>query len=194
MISRGDLTDEEWAMQEPPLPVSGNRCGRWRSHRQVINGIIHRLSTEVQRRDLPQRFSPWQTVHKRQLLWSADGTWDRLLQHVQAVADATGDIDWNINVDSTSVRAHQHAAGTPEHGSFVSPSPLRNGEARGESGTADSGEPARSAGENEAAGEALGRSRGGLTSMLPLSADVKCRPLSLLISPGQRADCTRSSR
>ncbi|MFI7454466.1 transposase [Nonomuraea sp. NPDC049714] len=57
MISRGDLTDEEWAMQEPPLPVSGNRCGRWRSHRQVINGIIHRLSTEVQRRDLPQRFS-----------------------------------------------------------------------------------------------------------------------------------------
>jgi transposase len=187
MISRGDLTDEEWAMPEPLLPVSGNRCGRWHSHRQAINGIIHRLSTGVQWRELPQRFSPWQTVHKRHLPWSADDTWDRLLQHVQAVADATGDIDWNINVDSTSVRAHQHAAGAPKHGSFVSPSPLE----RRESGTADSGEPARSAGENEAAGQALGRSRGGLTSKLHLSADVRCRPLSLLITPGQRSDRTR---
>ncbi|QDN74985.1 hypothetical protein FNV64_04355 [Streptomyces sp. S1A1-7] len=47
------------------------------------------------------------------MLWSADGTWERLLQHVQAVADAAGDVDWNINIDSTSVRAHQHAAGAP---------------------------------------------------------------------------------
>jgi hypothetical protein len=45
--------------------------------------------------------------------WSADGTWERLLQHVQAVADSKGDIDWNINIDSTIVRAHQHAAGAP---------------------------------------------------------------------------------
>ncbi|GAA4003063.1 hypothetical protein GCM10022384_57210 [Streptomyces marokkonensis] len=67
---------------------------------------------------------------------------DRLLQHVQAVADATGDIDWDINIDSSSVRAHQHAAGAPKHDSFVSSSPSKNGEARGESGTVDSGEPA----------------------------------------------------
>lgn len=33
-----------------------------------------------------------------------------VLQHVQAVADAVGDVDWNINVDSTSIRTHQHAA------------------------------------------------------------------------------------
>jgi transposase len=43
--------------------------------------------------------------------WSADGAWERLLQHVQAVTDARGDINWNINIDSTSIRAHQHAAG-----------------------------------------------------------------------------------
>lgn len=34
-----------------------------------------------------------------------------LLQRVQAVADAAGEIDWDISVDSTSVRAHHHAAG-----------------------------------------------------------------------------------
>lgn len=52
--------------------------------------------------------------HKRHLRWSADGTWERLLHHLQAVADAACDIDWNINVDSTSIRAHQHAAGAPK--------------------------------------------------------------------------------
>lgn len=114
MLSSGDLTDEEWAVLEPLLPKSNNRCGRWRDHRQVINGIIHRLSTGCQWRRLPERFGPWQTVHKRHQLWSADGTWWGLLQRVQAVADAEGDIDWNINVDSTSIRAHQHAAGAPK--------------------------------------------------------------------------------
>lgn len=44
-------------------------------------------------------------------MWSADGTWERLLQQVQAEADAAGEIDWDISVDSTIVRAHQHAAG-----------------------------------------------------------------------------------
>ncbi|WUO77217.1 IS5 family transposase [Streptomyces canus] len=113
MLSRGDLTDVEWAALGPLLPKINNRCGRWRDHRQVINGIIHRLSTGCQWRKLPERFGPWQTIHKRHMLWSADGTWDRLLQHVQAVADAERGIDWNINIDSTSIRAHQHAAGAP---------------------------------------------------------------------------------
>ncbi|MFJ9620936.1 transposase [Streptomyces sp. NPDC101181] len=92
-------------MLEPLLPKSNNRCGRWRNHRQVINGIIHRLSTGCQWCQLPARFGPWQTIHKRHSRWSADGTWERLLQHAQAIADAGGDIDWNINVESTSVRA-----------------------------------------------------------------------------------------
>jgi transposase len=111
MLSWGDLTDDEWAVLEPLLPKSNNRCGRWRDHREVINGIIHRLSTGCQWRELPDRFGPWQTVHKRHMLCSADGTWEISLQHVQAVAYANGDIVWDINVDSTSVRAHQHAAG-----------------------------------------------------------------------------------
>uniref|UniRef100_UPI003BAD1230 transposase n=1 Tax=Streptomyces sp. NBC_01562 TaxID=2975879 RepID=UPI003BAD1230 len=50
-------------------------------------------------------------MHERQRLWSADGTWELLLQQVQAAADAVEDIDWDISVNSTIVRAHQHAAG-----------------------------------------------------------------------------------
>jgi transposase len=77
----------------------------------VINGILHRVRTGVHWRDLPERFGPWKTVYERHRLWSADGTWERLLQQVQAAADAEGEIDWDISVDSTSVRAHHHVAG-----------------------------------------------------------------------------------
>jgi transposase len=110
-MGRGDLTDAEWERLRPFLPVSNRRCGRWRDHRQVINGILHRVRTGVQWRDLPERFGPWKTVYERHRLWSGDGTWERLLQQVQAAADAAGDVDRDISVDSTIVRAHQHAAG-----------------------------------------------------------------------------------
>ncbi len=65
----------------------------------------------MQWRDLSERFGPWKTVYERHRHWSADGTWERLLQQVQAEADAAGEIDWDISVDSSIVRAHQHAAG-----------------------------------------------------------------------------------
>ncbi len=110
-MGRGDLSDAEWERLRPFLPVSNGRCGRWRDHRQVIDGILHRVRTGVQWRDLPERFGPWKTVYERHRLWSADGTWERLLQQVQAAADAAGEIDWDVSVDSTTVRAHQHAAG-----------------------------------------------------------------------------------
>jgi hypothetical protein len=79
----------------------------------VIDGVLFRVRTGVQWRDLPERFGPWQTVYKRHRRWSADGTWERLLARVQAEQDAGGAIDWDVSVDSTTARAHQHAAGAP---------------------------------------------------------------------------------
>ncbi|WP_408055719.1 IS5 family transposase [Streptomyces apricus] len=190
MLSRGDLTDGEWAVLEPLLPRSDNRCGRWRDHRQVINGIIHRLSTGCQWRKLPKHFGPWQTIHKRHARWSADGTWERLLQHVQAVADAAGDIDWNINVDSTSIRAHQHAAGAPTD---PPPAPPHASKGALQKSVHLRAHMLRRLflEEAEPAGEVLGRSRGGLTTKNHLAADGRCRPLSLVLTPRQRADCTQ---
>lgn len=77
----------------------------------MVNGVLHRVRTGVQWRDLPERYGPWKTVYERHRRWSADGTWERLLQQVQAQTDATNGIDWDVSVDSTSIRAHQHAAG-----------------------------------------------------------------------------------
>ncbi|MFF9070654.1 IS5 family transposase [Streptomyces sp. NPDC014891] len=187
-MGRGDLSDAKWELLRPFLPVSNGRCGRWRDHRQVIDGILHRVRTGVQWRDLPERFGPWKTVYERHRLWSADGTWERLLQQVQAAADAAGEIDWDISVDSTIVRAHQHAAGArtdplPAPGSKGAEEPEHQDEAVAES--------ARPPGRGGTGGEGLGRSRGGFTTKLHLSADGRCRPLSLIVTPGQRADCTQ---
>ncbi|MFD9442322.1 IS5 family transposase [Streptomyces sp. NPDC060006] len=187
-MGRGDLTDAEWERLRPFLPVSNGRCGRWRDHRQVIDGILHRVRTGVQWRDLPERFGPWKTVYERHRRWSSDGTWERLLREVQAAADAAGEIDWDISVDSTIVRAHQHAAGAR-----IDPAGTRvkGGRRRRTSGRNTVAEPPRPPGGGGAGGEGLGRSRGGFTSKLHLSADGRCRPLSLVVTAGQRADCTQ---
>jgi transposase len=110
-MGRGDLTNAEWHRLESFLPRGGARGGRWSDHRRVINGVLYRVRTGVQWRDLPERFGPWETVYKRHRRWSADGTWTMLLSRVQAAEDAEGRIDWDVSVDSTAVRAHQHAAG-----------------------------------------------------------------------------------
>ncbi|MFD9297228.1 IS5 family transposase [Streptomyces goshikiensis] len=191
-MGRGDLSDAEWERLRPFLLVSNGRCGRWRDHRQVIDGILHRVRTGVQWRDLPERFGPWKTVYERHRLWSADGTWERLLQQVQAAADAAGEIDWDVSVDSTIVRAHQHAArGTRPRRPTASPRlPGGGGGAEvPEPGRNAVAEPARPPGGGGAGGEGLGRSRGGFTTKIHLSADGRCRPLSLIVTPGQRADC-----
>ncbi|MFE7909760.1 IS5 family transposase [Streptomyces albogriseolus] len=109
-MGRGDLRDAEWERLRPFLSVSDGRCGLWRDHRQVIDGILHRVQTGAPRRDLPERFGLWRTVHERHRLWSADGIWERLLQQVRAAVDAGGE-DWDIAVDAIVVRAHQHAPG-----------------------------------------------------------------------------------
>ena len=111
-MGRGDLTNREWSLLEPHLPPSGRRGGRWNDHRTVVNGVLFRVRTGVPWRDLPERYGSWKTVYERHRRWSADGTWDRILHSVQADADLAGRIDWSmVGVDSTSCRAHQHAAG-----------------------------------------------------------------------------------
>ncbi|GAA3117279.1 hypothetical protein GCM10010521_01250 [Streptomyces rameus] len=71
---RIDLTDAQWERPEPLLPVSNGRCGRWRDHRQVVNGVLYRIRTGVQWRDLPERFGQWKTVHERHLKGGFDRT------------------------------------------------------------------------------------------------------------------------
>jgi transposase len=115
---RFELTDEEWARLAPLLPaLTRQRGGRWPDHRQVLNGILFRARSGVPWRDLPERYGPWQTCYKRFARWEADGTWARIEAALRTQADAAGELDWDAQIDSSVVRAHQHAAGARKRGS-----------------------------------------------------------------------------
>ncbi len=110
MSRRAVLTDEMWARVEPLLPpVKGAMGPSFRPHRPTLEGMIYRVRAGVPWRDLPPEYGAWQTVHRRFQNWSKDGTLDRVLAALITDADAAGQIDWRTSIDSTVVRAHQHA-------------------------------------------------------------------------------------
>lgn len=81
-----------------------------RPHRPVVEGMVYRARTGVPWRDLPAEFGAWQTVHRRFQQWSVDGTFDNVLAVLLADADAAGELGWEVSVDSTIARVHQHGA------------------------------------------------------------------------------------
>ncbi|MDX3641728.1 IS5 family transposase [Streptomyces sp. MB09-02B] len=161
-MRRHELSDQGWELLAPLIPRAAT--GRPRvPDRQVVNGMVYKIRTGISWRDLPERYGPWQTVYTRFRRYALDGVFTRALQQIQAGADAAGDIDWLVQIDSTIVRAHQHAAATPKKGIHQPEEPYDH---------------------------ALGRSRGGLTTKIHLACDGKGRPLALLLTPGQRHDST----
>jgi transposase len=65
---------------------------------------------------VPAEYGPWQTVYGLFRRWQRDGTWAQVLAGLQARADTAGLITWDVSVDSTVARAHQHAAGARKRG------------------------------------------------------------------------------
>jgi transposase len=112
-MRRGELTDEQWEKLVPLLPPQKPRVGRpAQDHRVIINGMLWIARTGAPWRDLPERYGPWRTVASRFYRWVKAGMWQRVLEALQHQGDAEGAIDWQIHsVDSTIIRAHQHAAG-----------------------------------------------------------------------------------
>jgi transposase len=116
MSYRTVISDETWAIIEALLPsTEGQRGGRYHDHRPVVEGIAYKFRTGCPWRDVPREFGAWQTLWKRHNKWSGDGTWQRVLAALQGQADEAGELDWVVAVDSTVVRAHQHAAGARHH-------------------------------------------------------------------------------
>ena len=107
------LTDAQWSLIAPLLPSNEGRRGHpFGDDRRVVDGIIYRFRTGGAWRDVPREFGPWQTIWKRHRRYAGDGTWDRVLQALLSRADAAGLIGWDVSVDATIARAHQHATNT----------------------------------------------------------------------------------
>src|SRR5579859_6267599 len=78
-----DLTDDQWKVLEPligDMPRRADGRGRpWRSSREVLNGILWILRTGAQWADLPERYPPYQTCHRRFQRWVREGTLETVL-------------------------------------------------------------------------------------------------------------------
>lgn len=117
MVRSGVISDHLWDVIEPVLPSSVGRRGRpWNDHRRTLEGIVWRYRTGSPWRDLPAQFGAWQSVWERHRRWSEDGTYAAMFAAVRehsAVPEAGA--AGLLSIDSTSVRAHQHAAGARFH-------------------------------------------------------------------------------
>ncbi len=107
-MSWGDLADGEWRIFDPLLPDRGERGPPVSDKRRTVNGILWVLRTGAPWRDMPARYGVWNSVFVRFTRWSKLGVWDAAFETLASVGPPE---DAEHAIDSTIVRAHQHAAG-----------------------------------------------------------------------------------
>ncbi len=107
-MRRHEISDESWDRIKDMLPGRPGQHG-WiaKDNRLFINAVLWIGKTGAPWRDLPERFGLWNSVWKRFDRWSYKGIW---LKIFDTLAAADPDLEWLI-LDSTVIRAHQHAAG-----------------------------------------------------------------------------------
>lgn len=147
-----------------PAPAVRGRPRRW-PLRELVDGVRFRVRVGCPWRDVPQRYGPWWRVYALFSCWQLLGIWRHLEQALLAAADAAdaaGKVTWQVSVDSTTARAHVHAAG-----------------ARRDSGNRHEAEPED---------HALGRSRGGWSTKIHLACEQNRQVMAFLLTAGQAGD------
>jgi transposase len=108
-MGRYELTDDEWNHIEHLLPGrEGDPGGHGEDNRLFVNAVIWIDRTGAPWRDLPERFGLWNSVFQRFNRWSKSGVWGKVQRALQSP-----DLE-ALLLDSTVIRAHQHAAGSPK--------------------------------------------------------------------------------
>jgi transposase len=78
-----DLTDAQWEVLEPLLQEYRRQDGRgrpWRCARAVLNGVLWILRSGARWKDLPDRYPPYQTCHRRFQQWQRSGRLTAILR------------------------------------------------------------------------------------------------------------------
>lgn len=118
-MRRYEITDEQWQRIEPLLPGKKGDPGRTaQDNRLFINAVLWINRTGAPWPDLPERFGKYNSVFQRFNRWSKKGRWKAIFEAMQ-----DPDLEW-LMIDSTVVRAHQHAAGQKKYRRRRSPRPL----------------------------------------------------------------------
>ncbi|MDO9501007.1 IS5 family transposase [Falsiroseomonas sp.] len=148
------LSDVAWERMAPLIIGRPDQKGSTgRDNRMFVEGVLWIVRTGSPWRDLPDAFGDWNSVFRRFSRWSQKGVWHRIF----AAMSDDPDFEYLI-VDSTIIRAHQHAAGAKK-------------------GPED---------------QALGRSRGGLSTKIHLAVRGLGMPVRLALTGGQRGDCPQA--
>ena len=106
-MPRKQLSDEQWNRIEQMLPGKASDCGvTAKDNRLFVEAVLWIARTGSPWRDLPESFGSWNSTYKRFSRWSDRGVWARVFAELAKDADFE-----EVFLDSTIVRAHQHAAG-----------------------------------------------------------------------------------
>ena len=101
------LRDDQWERLKEFVP--GGRKGKRgprTNNRLFLDALLWMARSGGRLRDLPERFGDYQSVKRRYYRWIEMGVLDQIL----AAFAREADLEW-LMIDSTIVRAHQHAAG-----------------------------------------------------------------------------------
>lgn len=104
-MPRKMLSDHAWDFIKTILLETGCVYNKY-EHRSIFEGILHRMRTVIQWRDLPKEFGAWHTVFRRFNLWSKNGILTKLFQKLSSIHDAQ-----SIFIDGSIVKAHQDSYG-----------------------------------------------------------------------------------
>ena len=104
------LRDDQFERIAMLLPGKLSDLGRTvANNRLFVAAALWVARTGRSWRDLPAEFGPWNSVYQRFSRWSRSCVWHRVLAQLAQDADFE-----EVFIDSTIVRAHQHAAGAPQ--------------------------------------------------------------------------------
>lgn len=101
------LRDDQWERIRDLLPGRQNTVGvTAKDNRLFVDAVLYRYRAGIPWRDLPERFGDWKNTHRRHMRWSEKGVWEAVFKRLAQESD-----NEYAAIDSTIVRAHQHAAG-----------------------------------------------------------------------------------
>ena len=110
-MARSILRDDQWERIKDLLPGKATDCGvTAKDNRLFVEAVLWIGRTGAPWRDLPAEPGNWHTTYTRFSRWSKTGVWDRVFEAISQDRD-----EEEVMIDSTAVRAHQHAAGAKKN-------------------------------------------------------------------------------
>jgi len=119
MRGRWELTDAQWEVIEPILRPKRRSDGRgrpWQDPRAVLNGILWVLGTGAQWRELPKKYPPYQTCHRRFQQWVREGNLEGILRVLAEELQARGKLQLEeafIDASFTGAKKGASRSGRP---------------------------------------------------------------------------------